>query len=224
MGNQPSKDGLMDSQRRIRPALSNSNNGKNNSSSNSNNQLDKNRVTASKSSRLIPTKKNKEIQKNTISRPVIVSPVRHQLVLTDHVTPLVSLSAASSFGIYQRRSSSTPYRDTRSMSSSSITSEEWEPNTPTTHYSRSSYDEYGYSFLTDVQQKKLSSSLPVKHSDGFIINTTGPFQTAPAKPPSHGRRDSREIWVYEYGAEKERDRYFMKQCNRKHVGCINIKK
>jgi hypothetical protein len=193
MGNQPSKDVLVDSQRRIRPTLSNSKN-----------QLD-NRVSASKSSKLTSSKNKKEIQKNTISRPVIVSPVRHQLVLNDHVTPLVSLSAANiSSGICQRRSSSTPYRDTRSMSTSSVTSEEWEPNTPTTYYSRSSYDEYAHSFMTDIQQKKLSSSLPVKHSDGFIINNT--FQTIPATMPSHARRDSREIWVYEYGAEKERDR------------------
>jgi hypothetical protein len=189
MGNQPSKDEFNDSQRGIL-----SSNGK---------QLDNSRVsTTSKSSRLATNKKQKEIQKNTISRPVLVSPVRHQLVLTDHVMPLVSLSAASSFGVYQRRSSSTPYRDTRSMSSSSVTSEEWEPNTPTTYYSRSSYDDYAHSFMNDVQQKKLSSSLPVKHSDGFIVSTV-PF----TETSSHSnKRDSREVWVYEYGAEKERDR------------------
>lgn len=202
MGNQPSKDGLVDSTNQKRSRGS----GKGSSFKQDYQQLENNRVignngpTKSSSSRLLNRKNN------GASGPVVVSPVRHQFVLTDHVTPLVSLSAASSFNVYQRRSSG---RDTRSMSSTSITSEEGEPNTPTYYSSntRSSYDDFANSFMSEIQlqQKKLSSSLPVKHSDGFIINTTSSTRSSESRMSSR-RRDSREIWVYEYGAEKERDR------------------
>ncbi|KAG2233080.1 S-adenosyl-L-methionine-dependent methyltransferase [Thamnidium elegans] len=213
MGNQPSKDGLVDSTNQKRNRAS----GKGSSLYKQDyQQLENNRVignngpTKSSSSRLLNRKNN------GTNGPVVVSPVRHQFVLTDHVTPLVSLSAASSFNVYQRRSSG---RDTRSMSSTSITSEEGEPNTPT-YYSnntRSSYDDFANSFMNEIQlqQKKLSSSLPVKHSDGFIINTTSSTRSSESRMSSR-KRDSRDIWVYEYGAEKERDRqtrqhYVLKQ-------------
>ena len=139
MGNQPSKDGLIDNtnQRRIRPSISSA---KTSPAGNLNKQdyqqLESSRIVPSKSSRLLPKKqqqkKQAQQQQSKQHQPVVVSPIRHQLVLTDHVTPLVSLSAASSFNVYQqqRRSSATTatYRDTRSMSSTSITSEEGEPN------------------------------------------------------------------------------------------------
>jgi hypothetical protein len=208
MGNQPSKDGLIDNtnQKRIR---SNSSHHKQQQAQ-SYQQLEKNRInhttiptkSSSSSSRLLSSR-----QQGCSNGPVVVSPVRHQLVLTDHVTPLVSLSAASSFGVYQRRSSNTTPRDTRSMSSTSIASDE-EPNTPT-YLHRSSYDEFANSFMYDIQQqqqKKLSSSLPIKHSDAFIINSTSMENGGRLSSYSNRKRDSSELWVYEYGAEKERDR------------------
>lgn len=216
MGNQPSKDGLIDNtnQRRIRPSISSA---KTIPTGNLNKQdyqqLENSRIMPSKTSRLLPKKQQTKKQQQQQQQPVIVSPIRHQLVLTDHVTPLVSLSAASSFNVYQqqRRSSSTTYRDTRSMSSTSITSEEGEPNTPT--HMRSSYDEFAHSFMNDIhsqhqQQKKLSTSLPVKYSDGFIINTTTstPSVSFRSLDQISRKRESKEVWVYEYGAEKERDR------------------
>jgi hypothetical protein len=193
MGNQPSKDGgLIDNtnQKRIRSF-------QNKSNKQQQEQLENNRVQVNKStsSRLLQ-KRNKN---NDV--PVVVSPVRHQLVLTDHVTPLVSLSAASNT-MYQRRSSG---KDTRSMSSTtSITSEENEPYTPT-FYHRSSYDEFANSFMQDIhlQQNKLSTSLPNKHSDEYTSWTS----TARRSSSATNQRDSKEVWVYEYGAEKERDRY-----------------
>lgn len=183
MGNQTSKDGMIDHRR-----------AKSKSGKGDFQQFEINRVinnTPSKSaSRLLDRRNDKSGS--------VVTPVRHQFVLNDHVTPLVSLSAASSFNVYQRRSSG---KDTRSMSSTSITSEEGEPNTPTFYNTQSSYDDFANSFMYDIQQqqKKLSTSLPIKHSDGFIINT---------KKPSSQRLSSKgeEVWVYEYGAEKERDR------------------
>ena len=219
MGNQPSKDGLIDNtnQRRIRPSISSA---KTSLAGNLNTQdyqqLENSRIIPSKTSRLLPKKQQqtkKQQQQQQQQQPVIVSPIRHQLVLTDHVTPLVSLSAASSFNVYQqqRRSSSTTYRDTRSMSSTSITSDEGEPDTPT--HIRSSYDEFAHSFMNDIhsqhqQQKKLSTSLPVKYSDGFIINTTtsAPSVSFRSLDQVGRKRESKEVWVYEYGAEKERDR------------------
>jgi hypothetical protein len=223
MGNQTSKDGLLidnTNQRRIRPSMSSV---KTSPAGNLNKQdyqqLENSRIVPSKSSRLLPKKqqqKKQAQQQQQSKQHQPVSPIRHQLVLTDHVTPLVSLSAASSFNVYQqqRRSSAATatYRDTRSMSSTSITSEEGEPNTPT--HLRSSYDEFAHSFMNDIhsqhyqQQKKLSSSLPVKYSDGFIINTTTPTSSTPLHSfdQINRRRETKEVWVYEYGAEKERDR------------------
>ncbi|KAI9347552.1 hypothetical protein BD770DRAFT_169639 [Pilaira anomala] len=200
MGNQPSKDGLVDSINQKRNRVS----GKSSFTSSKNNyhQLENNRVISSNK----PTKTSSSsrlLNRNNVS--VVVSPVRHQFVSTDHVTPLVSLSAASSFNVYQRRSSG---RDTRSMSSTSITSDECEPNTPTLHNTNTmSYDDFTSSFMNDMylQQKKLSSSLPIKHSDGFIINITSSTKSSDNRLSTR-KRDSREIWVYEYGAEKERDR------------------
>ncbi|CAO3655819.1 unnamed protein product [Mucor hiemalis] len=213
MGNQPSKDGLIDNtnQKRIRSIGTKTGLLKQQQDCQ---QLEINRVSPSKSaSRLLQRRNNSN---NNV--PVVVSPVRHQLVLTDHVTPLVSLSAASnSFGVYQQRRGSG--RDTRSMSSTSITSEEGEPNTPT-FYHRSSCDEFAHSFMQDLQiqnNNKLSSSLPIKHSDEFIINSPSSSTWNTSNRRSSARnRDSRELWVYEYGAEKERDRqtrqhYVLKQ-------------
>ncbi|CAO3654366.1 unnamed protein product [Mucor fragilis] len=244
MGNQTSKDGLLidnTNQRRIRPSMSSV---KTSPAGNLNKQdyqqLENSRIVPSKSSRLLPKKqqqKKQAQQQQQSKQHQPVSPIRHQLVLTDHVTPLVSLSAASSFNVYQqqRRSSAATatYRDTRSMSSTSITSEEGEPNTPT--HLRSSYDEFAHSFMNDIhsqhyqQQKKLSSSLPVKYSDGFIINTTTPTSSTPLHSfdQINRRRETKEVWVYEYGAEKERDRqtrqhYVLKQVfkNNLHVQLV----
>lgn len=201
MGNQTSKEGIAEG-RRIKRV------GKGNYP-----QLENNRIlqhAPSKStSRLLDRKTDKNLNSNSSSNSSnstnsVVTPVRHQFVLNDHVTPLVSLSAASSFNVYQRRSSN---RDTRSMSSTSITSEEGEPDTPTYYNTRSSYDDFTNSFMQDIQlqQKKLSTSLPIKHSDGFIINThTKKLNRTPTIEKSQ-----EEVWVYEYGAEKERDRYKM---------------
>lgn len=205
MGNQPSKDGLIDNtnQKRIRSIGTKSGLLKQQQQQ----ELEINRVSPSKSSsRLLQRRNNSN---NNV--PVVVSPVRHQLVLNDHVTPLVSLSAASnSYGIYQQQRRGSG-RDTRSMSSTSITSEEGEPNTPT-FYHRSSCDEFAHSFMQDLQtnNNKLSTSLPTQHSDEFIINSpSSSTWTTSANRRTSGRnnnRDSRELWVYEYGAEKERDR------------------
>ncbi|KAG2195414.1 hypothetical protein INT47_002853 [Mucor saturninus] len=208
MGNQTSKEGIMDG-RRIKRV------GKGNYP-----QLESNRIiqqTPSKSSSRLGDRKSDKSNTptttitNNNNNSNVVSPVRHQFVLNDHVTPLVSLSAASSFNVYQRRSSG---RDTRSMSSTSITSEEGEPNTPTYYTTRSSYDDFTNSFMQDIQQqqKKLSTSLPIKHSDGFIINTST-RKKSDQKPMNENKE---EVWVYEYGAEKERDRqtrqhYVLKQ-------------
>lgn len=187
MGNQTSKEGLLD-QKRMRSKVS-----KGDYQQMENNRIIVNNTPSKSTSRLLDRRNN-----NSGS---VVSPVRHQFVLNDHVTPLVSLSAASSFNVYQRRSSG---KDTRSMSSTSITSEEGEPNTPTYYNTRSSYDDFANSFMYDIQQqqKKLSTSLPIKHSDGFIINTTKSLDNR----LSSRKKDNSEIWVYEYGAEKERDR------------------
>lgn len=127
--------------------------------------------------------------KDTAARsPIIVSPVRHELVLADHVTPLVSLSAASLSN--QRRpssaSSSQMNRYSRNSSSAIYSSEEEsELSTPVSSH---------MSFYFDN----------IKHSEGFVINAVLPMQ--PPYKTTKKRRDSKEIWVYEYGAEKERDR------------------
>ncbi|ORE16854.1 S-adenosyl-L-methionine-dependent methyltransferase [Rhizopus microsporus] len=113
------------------------------------------------------------------SKTSVVSPVRHQIVTLDNVTPLVSLPHAATIHPLSSRRSTGYFRHRGSHDSqsiSSITSEEVEPNTPT--------------FL--FGHDELSSSLP---KDSVFDH---------------------DVWVYEYGAEKERDRqtrqhYVLKQ-------------
>ncbi|KAI8098427.1 S-adenosyl-L-methionine-dependent methyltransferase [Gilbertella persicaria] len=183
MGNQSSKDSLIESinQRRIRPLHK------------SNNIFDE-QQSFERRSRMLSKKKS----------AIAVTPVRHQLVLNDHVSPLVSLSSASSFGSRNPK---------RRMSSNSVTSEEVEPNTPTSNnHSRSSYDEANHSSMNEHNlTKRLSSSLPVKYSDNIVIETTNPTAKINRQTPF-----AEKAWVCEYGAEKERDRqtrqhYVLKQ-------------
>ncbi|CEP18757.1 hypothetical protein [Parasitella parasitica] len=221
MGNQSSKERLIDNtnQRRIRPSVINAKKSPTGSlSKQSPQQLENNRIVPSKPLRLLrQAKKQDEYQ-----LPVNVSPVRHQLVLADHITPLVSLSAASSADpCHQQRRSSvrTACRDTRSMSSTSVTSEEGELNTPT--HLQSSYDEFTQSF---TNEHMVSVSMPVRYSDGFIINSS--VATSPSSirflDQIDRKREDKNMWVYEYGAEKERDRqtrqhYVLKQIFKNNI-------
>lgn len=125
MGNLPSKDNMME--RRVRPF-------KVSISSSKADLFDHSRL----------------LKKTTNSGAIIIAPIRHELVLTDYATPLVSLSAASAMNQKKRRLSIPT-------------------NTVYTH-------EFDH----------LSTSLP----------------------SSTRCNVSKDVWVYEYGAEKERDRYF----------------
>jgi hypothetical protein len=204
MGNQPSKDNVIDSSYIRRARLGNT-------------KLPDKLHDHSYSQKLERNKKASSNNKYS-SRPVVVSPVRHQLVLTNQATPLVSLSAASvtspvghpsslatlsSSSSYQRRSSESRLQDFRSMSSVSLTSEE--PDTPTysSNFARSNpsgkpIDSSYYSdpFMMGHETYVLSSSLPTEdyENGGYVTRN------------SKSKRDSKEMWVYEYGAEKERDR------------------
>ncbi|KAI8646675.1 hypothetical protein BD408DRAFT_336262 [Parasitella parasitica] len=66
--------------------------------------------------------------------------------------------------------------------------------------------------------------MPVRHSDGFIVNST--VAPSPSSIRSWdqigGTRENKEVWVYEYGAEKERDRqtrqhYVLKQVFKNNI-------
>jgi hypothetical protein len=217
MGNQPSKDNVIDSSYIRRARLGN-------------NKLPDKLHDHSYSQKLERNKKASSNNKYS-SGPVVVSPVRHQLVLTNQATPLVSLSAATATSpvghpsslatlssSYQRRSSESRLQDFRSMSSVSLTSEE--PDTPTysSNPSRSnpsgkpiesSY--YSDPFMMGHETYVLSSSLPTEDSEngGYVTRN------------SRSKRDSKEMWVYEYGAEKERDRQ-TRQVNTLIIMCHSI--
>jgi hypothetical protein len=137
----------------------------------------------------IANKRNNKNNPKTRSPPTsfTVSPVRHQLVLTNHVSPLVPLTDHLP---RRRRSSSTRIMITRSTSP-------FQEDTSTD--SMTSRD-----FLP-IAGSPLSSSYNSRQSDEFssMFESTGSHSSA---RNSKYKSDHLDHWIYDYGTEKERDR------------------
>lgn len=146
----------------------------------------------------------------TSSKP---KPVRHQVVLSDQIAPLSSLAASltgttppSSSRRYPCRNPSARQQETLSVSS--ITSSDDEPGTPTAGIMMMQYSSsVGSSSISSRPLSRDSSSPATFVFDSAIATAEMAAADLKKQRAEAMRQQSKNAWVYEYGHEKEYNRY-----------------
>ncbi|KAI9024345.1 S-adenosyl-L-methionine-dependent methyltransferase [Phycomyces nitens] len=187
------------------------------------------------------------------SRTTVVNPINHKVVLmTDQITPLSSLSSVISTSRHKKSSSSGPTSYIENRSISSFTSDD-EPRTPTQNYSSTNMGSPPTHWSSAFPESVGSLSPAKPYSPPFrpfapteIAQPTsivfdsnvqfvslsslesGSITPSPTKTIVSPLKDNNvgidpQKWIYEYGAEKERDRQWRQHYVLKMVFGGNLK-